>query len=343
MKYGIIGAGNTGKAAAAYLAACGQSALMWDRSEERLAPIRQKGLTATGCVCGSYPVRVAADLAQLAAECDVLMLFTVAAGHLPIARQLAGKLRQGQVIVVTNGCWGAVELDSVLRAEADEKDVTIAETNGQLILCQSPAADAVYLKTIKQSMLLACTKPTRADKVCRLLRPEWPQFTQGANVLETSLSGTNPITHGPLTLFNLARMENSEEYLLFGDGMSGKTARYIEQIDAERVAVAKACGVQIGSALSLLNQAWPAAQSSIYDAFHNNPSYMISKGPGTLQHRYLTEDLPYGLAPLVRLGRKYGVQTPYLDALVTVLSLAMETDYLSLSPKVEQLELSRYL
>ena len=227
------------------------------------------------------------------------------------------------------------ELAQVLGREAAEKGCRIAETSGQLILANSPGPGQVYLKTVKKQLLLACTDPAATGAVLEALCPEWPQYTAASSILETSLSGTNPVTHGPIALFNLARMDNGEDYRLFADGLSPLTARLVEQLDTERVTVARACGVPVRTALELLNDAWPTPQPTLYDAFHSNPSYMVTKGPATTHHRFITEDLPYGLAPLVLLGRLHGVPTPALDVLLEMFRLAMGTDYLALAPALD--------
>ena len=53
------------------------------------------------------------------------------------------------------------------------------------------------------------------------------------------------------------------------------------------------------------------------------------KGPRTLDHRYLTEDLPYGLVPLCAPGPEAGVETPCLEALIGMFGLYMDQDYFS--------------
>ena len=343
MKYGIIGAGSTGKAAAAWLHQAGCPALVWDRDPRKRADLAQSGLLATGKVEGQLPVKTADTLEELAARCDILLIQTLAEGHRPVAEGLAGHLRPEQILLVTNCCWGAAELAQVLGQEAAEKGCRIAETSGQLILANSPGPGQVYLKTVKKQLLLDCTDPAATEAVLEALRPEWPQYAAASSILETSLSGTNPVTHGPIALFNLARMDNGEDYRLFADGLSPLTARCVEQLDIERVAVARACGVPVRTALELLNDAWPTPQPTLYDAFHSNPSYMVTKGPATTHHRFITEDLPYGLAPLVLLGRLHGVPTPALEALLDMFRLAMGTDYIALAPALDWKGLGAFL
>ena len=242
MKFAILGAGNTGKAYSAFLSHGGHQVLLYDRSQERLAPIQARGISATGVVEGRFPVPVTTQLEDCG-DSDVILVCTVAAGHRPLAAGLGGVLRPGQIILVTNCCWGAVEFDMELGAEAERKGCPIGETGGQLILCSSPAPDAVYLKTVKKSMGLACVRPGDTAGVLERLAPVFPQLCPAANVLETSLNNSNPISHGPLALFNITRMENGEDFLLFGTGVTPRVARFMEKIDRERVAVVRACGV----------------------------------------------------------------------------------------------------
>ena len=343
MKYAVLGSGNVGKANSVFLSHLGQDVILYDRSPDRLDPIQAHGLTATGMVQGTFSIPVTCDLAQAVKDANFILVCTVAAGHRPLAKALKGLLCPGQTIVVTNCCWGAMEFDLKLGAEAAEKGCRIAETSGQLILCSSPAPHQVYLKTIKKQILLSCTRPSQTQDVLDLLAPVFPQFQAAHNILETSLNNSNPISHGPLALFNITRMENGEDYLLFGTGATPYVSRFMEKMDRERVAVVRACGIHAPSELEMLNSFWPVEQSSLYDVFHNTAAYSVTKGPTSLDHRYLSEDLPYGLVPYVRLGKKLGIETPYLSALIQMFSLYMETDYLASGPAVESADLTRYL
>src|SRR5207244_9024438 len=60
-----------------------------------------------------------------------------------------------------------------------------------------------------------------------------------------------------------------------------------------------------------------------------NGSRMLTqlRAPGSLESRWLSEDVPYGLAAWAALGRQLGVATPVLDALVDVAAAATGQDF----------------
>lgn len=343
MKITILGAGNTGKANAVFLTQHGHQVMLYDRSLARLKPIEEKGITATGCIEGLFHIPATTALSTAVKGSDLILVCTVASGHRPIAAALHGLLEPGQNILITNGCWGAVEFEQSLGKEAAIKDCLISETNGQLILCNSPSSDSIYLKTIKKQILFSCTDPTKNQSLLEYFHPLFPQLYPAPSVLYTSLNNSNPISHGPLALFNLTRMENGEDFLLFGTGATPRVTRFMEKIDQERVNVVRACGIDAPTQLDMLNAAWPQKQKSLYDVFHNTAAYSVTKGPTTLEHRYLSEDLPYGLVPYIHLGQKLGIETPCLCTLVQIISLYMETDYLSMGPCLENLNFSFYM
>ncbi len=53
------------------------------------------------------------------------------------------------------------------------------------------------------------------------------------------------------------------------------------------------------------------------------------KGPSSIESRYITEDLPYGLVPMSQLGDVLGVETPLIDAIITLGSYVCDRDFWS--------------
>jgi opine dehydrogenase len=64
------------------------------------------------------------------------------------------------------------------------------------------------------------------------------------------------------------------------------------------------------------------------------------KSPPSLDHRYVHEDVGYGLVPIAALGRLAGVATPTIDALVHIAGLAVGIDYARDGLTLERLGLS---
>ena len=50
------------------------------------------------------------------------------------------------------------------------------------------------------------------------------------------------------------------------------------------------------------------------------------RAPGSLDSRWLTEDIPFGLASWSSVGSQYGVETPTMDAFIDVGSIVMGFD-----------------
>ena len=165
----------------------------------------------------------------------------------------------------------------------------------------------------------------------------FPGLKTAENIIDTSANSSNPVIHGPIAAFNITRLENGEDYTLFGTALPEKLIRYIEKADLERCAVIEALGTKATGVLEILNSFWPVKRESLRDALKENEAYRDIKGPKTLLHRYIEEDIPYGLVPLSVLGKKLGVPTPYTDSVITGLSLYLGRDFMKEGPSEEAL------
>lgn len=67
--------------------------------------------------------------------------------------------------------------------------------------------------------------------------------------------------------------------------------------------------------------------ATLYEKFQNNQSYGTVKSPGTLNSRYITEDVPCGLVPLAALGRLAGVETPAMESVIELAGCLLGRDF----------------
>ena len=70
---------------------------------------------------------------------------------------------------------------------------------------------------------------------------------------------------------------------------------------------------------------------------HNQSGYYGIKAPPTMNHRYLTEEIPMSLVPIASLGERYGVSVRGIDSIIRLGCLMHNTDYWRKGRTVEKL------
>jgi len=61
--------------------------------------------------------------------------------------------------------------------------------------------------------------------------------------------------------------------------------------------------------------------------YREAPGFLGIGAQPQLDHRYLNEDVGYGLVFMSTLGQQVGVATPGIDAIISVASIVMARDY----------------
>jgi opine dehydrogenase len=122
------------------------------------------------------------------------------------------------------------------------------------------------------------------------------------------------------------------DFLFYRDGITPAIGRVIESVDDERLAVACALGVPSASFLENFHQAGLTTKEAMESGdiaracAESEPNKAI-KSPPSLDHRYMHEDVGYGLVPFAAFGDLAGVETPTIDALIHVASAMMRLDF----------------
>lgn len=349
-RIGIIGAGNTGLAMAAHMASCGLLPMVYTRQTRKAEALRAHPLHATGVLSGDYHIEATTDMRALVEGNDCLVIATWANAHHAVAQSIADAalLLHGKAlppILVLNGNWGAYELFDLLHGNAATADSPIAESAGMPYVAQlllpgndtdgsiTGATDGgasgtdpecgltVNIGGIKDTTTVAYAgaysaehHPALDDMLCTLYR----DVRYEDSIFTTSLTAPNPIIHAPLCLLNLARIENGERFHLLTSGFTERTEQLVRAIDHERHALAQHLGVPYTPILDQLNGFWDAHYPSLRELFTKHKVYASLWAPDTINHRFIQEDVPYGLAPLVHLGHELGVPTPTCDALLSI-------------------------
>ena len=334
-RYTVVGAGHGGKAMAAHLALMGHSVTLFNRTAAHVTAIRARGgiyLSSGGAdgPQGFGELRaVTSDMQEALAEAEIVMVVVPACAHRDVARLAAPHLQDGQIVVLNPGrTCGAIEFAHTLRCEDCTADILLAEAATFIYASRSDGPAQARVFRVKDAVPLAALPATRTEHVLAALRPAYPQFIDGQNVLHTSLNNMGAIFHPALTLLNAGRIESTRgDYQFYADGVTSSVARVLEVLDRERVTVAAALGIRAITATEWLLMAYDARGSNLNEAIHNNPGYHGIKGPPNLEVRYIFEDVPMSLVPIAALGMQYGVQTRGIEAIVRLACIVHHTDY----------------
>ncbi|HHV62084.1 MAG TPA: NAD(P)-binding domain-containing protein [Firmicutes bacterium] len=342
--FAVLGAGHGGQAMAAHLAMMGFRVALFNRTYHRIEPIIVRGgIELDGIIQGfGSPAIVTSNIGEAIADADVLMVAVPACAHEHIAELCAPHLRDGQVILLNPGrTGGALEFSRVIYERGVDADVTIGEAQTFIYASRSmgPAQSKIF--RIKNSVPIAALPASRTPLLMEAVREAFPQFVPAVNVLKTSLDNMGAVFHPAITLMNVgwieARMGEFEFYL---EGVTPSVAKVLEGVDAERVAVARAIGVEdVVTSLEWLEIAYAATGDNLYEAMHNNEGYGGIKAPATMRNRYLFEDIPASLVPIASLGKMLGVPTPTLDSLIHLGCLIHGIDYWTTGRTVKHLGL----
>ncbi|REJ36526.1 MAG: NADP transhydrogenase subunit alpha, partial [Bacillota bacterium] len=160
------------------------------------------------------------------------------------------------------------------------------------------------------------------------------------SVLATSFDNVGAILHPGPTLLNAARIESTGgDFDYYHEGVSPSVAAVLEQLDAERLRVARAYGVRAVSTRRWLRLAYGADGASLYEAIQNNPGYRGIQAPASLRHRYLTEDVPASLVPLAAFGRLAGLEMPVCSMLIQLAERVLGRDFTTAGRTLERMGL----
>jgi opine dehydrogenase len=333
----ILGAGPGGIAAAAVFARDGHDVALFNRSTERIAPLVEAGGVGIEGDLGEEFVRIptiTADIAEAVAERELIFCFTPAYGQRPLAEQAAPHLETSTTFVLASGSAGSLEVAQVFAEhELDVvDDVLLGET---LTLPQSArmtARDRIKIRlpsTVRLAAFPARNNERLYERLNGVIR-----FRPAPNVLDTGINNVNFIIHPAPMLLNYAAVERADGFLsIMNEGMTDGVLRCMDALDAEKMALAEALGLE------------PISIDDLYRETGSGPEVYRRRGePFGLRDRiwarYIEEDTPYGTVMLSSLGRQLGVPMPVSDAINTLLSVVEKTDFVAAGRTAETLGLA---
>lgn len=341
-RYAVLGAGHGGLAMAGHLGLMGFDVTLWNRNGHALYEAAQAGgIWVEGEAEGFGPVRVCETVAEAVIGADLILVVVPASAHAEIARLCAPVLRDGDMVLLMPGrTGGAIEFSATLRRQGSLADVTVGEAQTFIYASRRVGPNRARIHGIKRQVLAAAMPAFRTHDLMEQIWPAFPQFLPVKWVLKTSLDNIGAIFHPAVVLLNTARIESTGgAFRHYADGITPSVAALLEQLDAERVAVARAMGVGALSAKEWLTDVYGVEAPTLYEAIQSTPAYNGVGAPPTLETRYIWEDVPTGLVPLSSLGDLLGVPTPTIDMVIDLANRVCGFDFRKNGRTLERLGL----
>ncbi len=342
-KIGLAGAGSVAFGTAALLHDAGHDPMLWSPSGESTTELAQgAALTATGALEATFKPRIAADAAELARQNDVLMIVLPGYGHKVVLDALANHIEsRHQIIISSHASLGAVYLAQLLAA----RGITVPITAWGTTICtgRRQSGTEVLVNTIR-SMVDLCTVPQdRTDEALALCCDLFgDRFQSRDGLLAISLSNLNPQNHMGIALGNITRMERGESWSQ-GQNVTPAVGRLLEELDAERQAIAQALGLEVRTIFEHFHLSFHVPIASISEMnqqMHEQGNG--GTGPATSDSRYVTEDVPYGLVLTAALGRLAGHRAVLHEAGISIFSAMYGRDFEQENELLKALDLKRY-
>ena len=351
-RYAVIGAGNGGHALAAELSLMGRHVALYDfpRFDDVLAPIREAGgITVTSGVdhfaggkgehFAALPI-VTTDIAAALDGVDVVMVVVPCQYHEAVIATCKGHLRAGQLVVLNpGGVGGSLLLRRALAAEGID-GLLVAQPSDLLYGGRRAGPARVNVGAKKKLAALGVFPASDAAAVVEILGDDFPEYRPVDNVLVAGLGGPGMAVHPIPMIMNAVKIDQLGAYTYTSYDITPSVARVIEGLDAERLAILAALGIEAASFKDVLKEYYGAEGKDFHETVHNVPGYQKQKAPADFQDRYITEEIPTQMVPTALIGNALGVATPILRATVDYASAINGTDYWTEGWTLEKLGLA---
>lgn len=331
----VVGAGNVGCALAADLALRGVEVHLFNRSPGRLAAIRDAGgITVTGGIEGFAPLSLVTGSLEEAVDGAAVVAVTVPTASLPAyAAALARTTSEEQLIWLNPGhSGGALYLAAELaRAGRGERTICQLTTASHASRLAGLATVRVFLRSRASVAALPASHLENCYRRLDALLPG--QFGRAESVLEADLANLNAILHPPGMVCNAGWIEaTAGKFGFYAEGSGPAVARVMDAIDHERLALARALGVRAVPFAELFHQLGFTTGHDLrgggaYHAIQDSELIRPIQSPPQLDHRYLHEDVGWGLVPWMHLATAAASPAPTITALTHLAGVINGIDY----------------
>lgn len=290
------------------------------------------------------------NMADVVKGAKLILLSVPALAHEHYLKTLVPLLEDGMVIHTFTDNYASLLLRKYMREAGSTKDVIIggwssAPYGTRIEKVQGFWTNHVGIKYRAISLRGACLPMSDIDDFMESVKylPCMDSVTygdgpvKGDTMMDIGFSNVNPVIHVPASLLGVSSMENwslvygnaPDSYSMYSHGLCPSICRVQYQFYKEECAIADAMGIEspyysyemFFSRRSILTQEYMGLDENGKDNVVfplDKPCDEGNTGPNSIDHRYITEDIPVGCKIYHDLGKKFGVPTPIIDSMIVL-------------------------
>lgn len=329
----VLGTGNGAFAMAGDLAMQGFEVALWGLKREWLEgvwtskTIRLSGPMAQGEGCLAL---VTDRIDEAIAGAEVICMPLPAFAQASVAEALAPHVEDGQVVFLSPGSFGSFVMARTMRELGNRSEFMVCETGTLPYLTRKFEPDE------SRVVVRACHLPTGVfpsrltEEAIAKVRVVIPAVHAVEDALSGALMNAGPIIHPPLVVMNTGPIENEPKYDIHNEGTSPGIRRVQRILDAERIAVREALGYRPNHYPLDDYYDDEAASEWMYprEAKELLMASRLWDEKVDYRHRYVTEDIAFGLAFLVSVADYVGLEVPAARSLLNLAGAVTGQDYL---------------
>ena len=330
----VVGSGNGGLAVAFDFALHGHTVRLFDTPHfpDHVAEVAAAGgIRATGEIEGFAEIAYSGHDVETALEgAELVVLVGPAYSTEHQAQVVAPHLVAGQaVLLCPASCAGAITFKRTAGLALTDETITVGETSTlpYAVRIIGPGRINVFHK-LSGGVYVAGLPRSGTDRLLSMIQDVYPGTEPADSVFQTTLQNGNPVIHPAVTLLNAALVERTAgAFLFYEEGITEAVGRAIEAVDRERLAIADALGVRVVSEPELGVLQGYMREANYSTGYSTAPGFLGIGAQSQLDNRYLTEDVGYSLVFLTDLAARMGVETPTMEALITMASTVLGRDF----------------
>ena len=312
MKWTILGAGKGGHAAAGHVKLAGEEVTLWNRPGDKIDYLIQNPhIEVKGKLEGRAELdKVTDSLEDAVRDAEIISIKTTTDIHTDLARKVAPYLHDGQrVLLNCGGMGGSLLFLQTIRDTGYTPRIIVGETDTCTYGCKVPKPGESLIKSIKNRVDFSSVPIDGAEEFLKAMSNVYPQFRDVKEPLASGFDSTCFHTAG--MVLNRDRIARAEDFNFYIDGVTPEIGEFMEAMDSERLAVANAMGIPTQHITQWLNDAYDVPMGDLHQMLKDTPPYQHNApAPKTFQHRYLLEEIPTKVVPVLEMATILGIPMP---------------------------------